>query len=71
MIYRKNLPSWERTVRILAGVMMGAAALMIFPHSLLTYILAAMGVMIVLTGFIGFCPMCSIAGRRALQKQQP
>ena len=28
------------------------------------YLIAAVGVFTLLTGFVGFCPMCAMAGRR-------
>jgi hypothetical protein len=71
MLYRKNVPNWERAMRLAAGAIMIAVSFLILPRSPLAYIVAAMGAMIVLTGFIGCCPMCSIAGRRLPEKPQP
>ena len=71
MLYRKNIPGWERGVRIVAGAMMIAAGFLVLPRSPLAYMVAAMGAMVVLTGFVGYCPMCSIAGRRLPEKHQP
>ncbi|MDR3774457.1 MAG: DUF2892 domain-containing protein [Terracidiphilus sp.] len=68
MFYKKNVPGAERAVRVVAGAMMVGAGLYWLPGQALGYLVAAMGVMAAMTGFIGYCPMCSIAGRKALQK---
>ena len=68
MLYRKNIPGWERAVRVIAGLMMIAVGLFWMRGSAMVYVLAAMGVMAAMTGFIGYCPMCSIAGRTLEQK---
>jgi hypothetical protein len=68
MFYKKNVHGFERVIRVLAGAMMVAAGLYWLPGQVLGYAVAAMGVMAAITGFIGYCPMCSIAGRRLAQK---
>lgn len=64
MIYQKNLPGWERAMRVVAGAIMGGCGLYMFPGLPLGYLIAAAGCMTALTGFFGFCPMCAVAGRR-------
>lgn len=68
MLYKKNVPGGERAVRILLGAMMIAAGIMWVRGSMLLYILTGMGIMAAMTGFIGYCPMCSIAGRKLGQR---
>ena len=68
MLYRKNLPGWERAVRVVAGLLVIAIGLFWMRGSMMLYVLGAMGVMAAMTGFIGYCPMCSIAGRTLEQK---
>jgi hypothetical protein len=69
MVYQKNVPSWERVLRIVFGaVMAGVAALgpsllnlqspLIIGGILLT------GAFVVLTGFFGWCPACALVGRK-------
>ncbi|MEH2566949.1 YgaP family membrane protein [Bradyrhizobium sp. AZCC 2289] len=53
MFYRKNLSGWERAARVVGGAAMIAGGL-----------LACSGVVTALTGFVGFCPMCAMVGRR-------
>jgi hypothetical protein len=64
MLYRKNVGSVERAVRLAAGGMMIGFAfevLGIWPRG---WLLAAGGVMVIVTGIVGYCPVCALAGRR-------
>lgn len=63
MIYVKNLPWWERSLRI--GLGTAAAAYAVFNvDSILAWTIAAGGVGATVTGLFGFCPACALAGRR-------
>lgn len=64
MFFQKNLPSWERALRVLTGLAaaIGAFALPIDPRY--QWLAAAGGAMFAATGFVGFCPMCALFGRR-------
>lgn len=66
MLYRKNLPGWERAARVIAGLAMIACGF--FGPGLagtpVGLILWGAGAMTVLTGFIGFCPACAMVGRK-------
>jgi Protein of unknown function (DUF2892) len=63
MFYSKNLPSWERAMRvILGGIMIGFG--LVGLAAPLGYLIASGGVVAILTGFFGFCPMCAMVGRR-------
>ena len=64
MFYRKNLPGWERAVRTIGGVVMIGYGLLSMPGTMAGYLIAGAGAVAVLTGFIGFCPMCAMVGRR-------
>ena len=64
MFYRKNLPGWERAMRVVAGIAVIALGLAGFSGTSLGYVIAASGVVAILTGFFGFCPMCAMVGRR-------
>ena len=67
MLFRKNLPAWERGLRAGAGIVLSGIGLYFFPGSLAGYGLAATGVFTALTGVVGFCPACALAGRRLRQ----
>lgn len=66
MLYRKNLPVWERALRGVGGMAMIAGGLLgpDFAGSPIGYIIVAAGVMTLLTGFVGYCPACAAVGRR-------
>ena len=70
MLYRKNLPGWERVMRSVGGVVMIAYGLFGMPGlpgmsgAMAGYLIAGTGVVAILTGFFGFCPMCAMVGRR-------
>jgi hypothetical protein len=64
MFYRKNLPGWERAMRVVAGLILVAWGLIGLPATPLGYLFAASGAVAILTGFFGFCPMCAMVGRK-------
>jgi len=70
MFYRKNLPGWERVMRSVGGVVMIAYGLFGMPGlpgmsgAMAGYLIAGTGVVAILTGFFGFCPMCAMIGRK-------
>jgi len=64
MFYVKNVPTRERVVRVIAGFAMVSCGLKWLGTAPLAYLFAGAGVITVLTGFFGFCPMCAMAGRR-------
>jgi Protein of unknown function (DUF2892) len=60
----RNLPGWERAMRVIAGgaaIAYGLIALSAMPAG---YIVAGVGAVAILTGFFGFCPMCAMVDRR-------
>lgn len=66
MLYRKNLSKLERAVRGLGGGAMIAAGALPW-GSQPGWILIASGVVMIATGWIGFCPACAMVGRRAVE----
>lgn len=62
-LYIKNVPPWERVLRIAAALATAASAFALLgaPWSWVTAA-AAMGFGV--TGLVGFCPMCAMVGRR-------
>ncbi|GGY73604.1 hypothetical protein GCM10011613_18490 [Cellvibrio zantedeschiae] len=64
MFYRKNIPGWERALRVIVGFCTIAFGLLGMSASLLAYLIVATGLTALLTGFVGFCPMCAMVGRR-------
>ena len=61
MFYKKNIPAWERAVRVTLGLLIVVAGVLgLLPKSPLILL---SGGLVALTGFSGFCPMCALAGR--------
>ena len=67
MFYVKNVPNWERLVRVAAGLIAIGIGLK-FLNGMAGIALAAGAAGIVLSGLFGFCPMCAMVGRK-LDKQ--
>lgn len=63
MVYVKNLPWWERSLRIGAGALAAGFALVSMEGAMAWGVVAA-GAGAALTGIFGFCPACAMAGRR-------
>ncbi|MHB8414150.1 MAG: YgaP family membrane protein [Acidiferrobacteraceae bacterium] len=63
MFYVRNVPGWERGLRIAGGVAVSGYALGDIggPWG---WVLGAGGAGLALSGVLGFCPMCALAGRR-------
>ncbi len=61
--YAKNLPSWERVLRLVlsALVVVGAFVTLAPPTS---WVVAGSALSFAMTGLIGFCPACAAVGRR-------
>jgi hypothetical protein len=68
MFYQKNLPVWERVIRVMMGIAMAMVGWVGLHGGMLGYGLVAMGVMAALTGFVGFCPACALVGRKLKAK---
>lgn len=63
MTYRKNLPRWERLMRLGAALGLALCAVL-FRDGVLGLVFAAGAVITALTSVFGFCPMCAMVGRR-------
>lgn len=63
MFYTKNVPGWERAVRVIAGVLVAILALATLP-ALWGALVAVLAAGIVASGLVGFCPMCALVGRK-------
>lgn len=63
MLYRKNVGTFERVARIVAGCSLMACGFAIFGQSAVAWIAAASGLVTIATGIVGFCPACAMVGR--------
>ncbi len=64
MFYVKNVPNWERAVRIMMGIGLAAAAIAYFGSTPTGWVIGAAAAMAAMTGLLGFCPACAMVGRR-------
>lgn len=64
MFYTKNVPNWERVLRIVMGLAGLGFAAMNWGVSGLAVGVGLMGAMLAMTGLIGFCPACAMVGRK-------
>jgi len=63
MLYFKNLPTWERAVRLVGATAMALCAWH-FGQVPAGYVFGVTSAVTALTAVFGFCPMCALAGRR-------
>jgi len=59
--YRKNIGGLHQAVRVLLGIAVAVAALVYFTGAV-AWLIALGGAGFVLTGLVGYCPMCAMAG---------
>jgi hypothetical protein len=59
----KNVPPVERVIRIVGGAGAAVAAMVLLPAPA-SFVVAASTSMFVVTGLVGFCPACALAGRK-------
>jgi len=63
MFYVKNVPSWERVVRVIIGLIAIVAGIQMVGGTW-GLLLAVSAAGIVASGLFGFCPACAMVGRR-------
>ncbi len=64
MFFQKNLPKWERALRLCIGLVIVIASFVMPIEPAIKWVAVAAGVVFACTGFIGFCPMCAMFGRK-------
>ena len=64
MFYVKNVPNWERILRLIAGVIALGFSVLNWGTSSMAVGVGVMGAVLAMTGLIGFCPMCAMVGRK-------
>lgn len=64
MLYVKNVPVWERVVRVAAGGGVAALALGMLGGGWAGWLAGASALGLAATGLVGFCPACALVGRR-------
>lgn len=64
MLYVKNVPNWERAVRMLMGMVFIAASVGYFGSTTTGWVVGVIGAMAAMSGLMGFCPACAMVGRK-------
>ena len=64
MLYVKNVPTVERMIRMMMGLALSGGALLWLGPTTAGWVVGAMGMMAAVSGLIGWCPMCAMAGRK-------
>ena len=64
-MFTPNIGKSHRIVRVIAGTMMGAGAVLALQGKTAGYVAAIMGLMALMTGLSGYCPACSMIGTKA------
>jgi hypothetical protein len=67
MLYVKNIPGWERAVRVLMGAGLIAASVAYFGSTTTGWAVGIAGAMAAMSGLLGFCPACAMVGRKLHQ----
>jgi len=70
MLYHKNLPGWERGLRIALGAALVFYGVALAGSTLLMALALASAAVVLITGFVGFCPVCSLAGRAPVKPKR-
>jgi hypothetical protein len=65
---KRNLPVWERFMRVAAGAVVAWLLLSGQLHGMMYWAGIATAATLVLTAFVGFCPACAMIGRRYLDQ---
>jgi hypothetical protein len=64
MLYIKNVPNWERGIRILLSLVVGILGYQHFGFSTVGILIMVSAMGFSITGFVGWCPMCALVGRK-------
>ena len=60
-LYRKNIGSLHQAIRVALGIAAAIAAF-VYLSSVAAWLVALGGLGFALSGFVGYCPMCAMAG---------
>jgi hypothetical protein len=66
---QRNLPAWERLLRLAAGLLLGAASVWAMPDGVLRWAALAAALTLAGTALVGFCPACALIGRSPLKER--
>ena len=64
MIFKRNIPGWERVLRAACGIALLAMAALMSLSGWPLWLMLAGGAGLLVSAGAGFCPACALAGRR-------
>jgi hypothetical protein len=64
---KRNVPGWERAMRVALGVAAAGLAVAFAQSAPGTWLGAAGGLCLAATGLVGYCPMCAVVGRKPVE----
>ena len=64
MFYIKNVPIWERILRAIIGIVLIGYSVLGHPSLLVSGLSISSAAFVIVTGFLGWCPMCALVGRK-------
>jgi hypothetical protein len=67
---KRNVPALERGLRVVAGLAGAGLALALAPSPVGMWAGVAAGLMFAVTGLVGYCPMCAMVGRKAVEARE-
>ena len=67
MFYRKNVGRTERILRVVGGGLMILCGLTGLRATSLGWVLTAAGLVTIVTGAVGYCPACAVAGKKSVE----
>lgn len=71
MLYlKRNVPVWERGLRVAAGVAGAGLAFAFAAAPLGMWAGMTAGLTFAVTGLVGYCPMCAMVGRKPMEARE-
>ncbi|CAM9271568.1 YgaP family membrane protein [Acinetobacter bereziniae] len=66
--FKRNLPVWERIVRLCLAILVGGATSYFLDVRILQILGFSIAAILASTAFLGFCPACKMFGRKSISE---
>ncbi len=70
MFYVKNVPTWERVIRVVLSIFAFYFAYQNWGQSSIAVAVGVIGAIMAMSGLMGYCPMCAMVGRKLKKVNQ-